>query len=250
MRPHHRPNSSEQSHEKIDTTNLGGDVCRAPAASITKAISLLQNVQNCGGAGHEAPVLLADGEPGLEAPALNAGNIPDAPTLPPAGRPQATRGGSGNITSDALEAGRKRLRPASERRQVNNNEMTRQLDGARKGLRPVAQHPRPSHEVNNNEMTKQLDGAKKGLRPVGERQRPSYEVNNDEMTKQLKAAKEGLRPASERQLARRGVTHNAAAKKAEQGTFHNSEDGNNFLNKLGQNVAGKVLKNVGVGGGG
>ncbi len=184
MRQHHRPDSGKRSHEKIKINNLGGNVCRAPAASISKAISLLQNVQNCGGASHESPA------------SLNPGNIPDAPLLPPPGRHKVTRGGAGSITPDALKTGRKNLhKGASEQRMPN--------------------------EVNNNEATRQYEAARANLRKPEDHQRTPHQ-----------------RPAP----------HNATEKTTEQGTFHNSEGGSNFLDKLGENVAGRVLKNVGIGG--
>ncbi len=184
MRHHSRPGSNKQSHTKIEASHLGGDVCRAPTASITEAISILQNVQNCGGAsGQEAPL----------------SNIPDAPPPPSTNHRQQAHGVGSIVSPDILDKGIKNLR--------------------RRG----SPEQRTPNKVNNNEATREYETARANLRKSGDRQRTPNQ---------------------------RPTPHNAAAKKAEQGTFHSSEGGNNFLDKLGQNVAGKVLKNVGVGGGG
>ncbi len=267
MHPPHRLDG--QSHKRA--------VCVPPQVAIKKAMHILHNADSC----TKAPVSSTDEKSDLQAPTLNAEGIPDALPTPPVGRHQVRKGPLSNITPDALKAGRKGLRPVGERQRpshdVNNNAMTKQLEAGKTGLRPVGQRQRPSHEVNNNAMTKQLEAGKTGLRPVGQRQRPSHEVNNDEMTKQLEAGKTGLRPVGqrqrpshevnndemttqlkagrialrpigERQAARRGPARDAApAENAEQSTFHNSEGGNSFLDKLGQKVAGKVLQGANVG---
>ena len=150
MHPPHRLDG--QSHKRA--------VCVPPQVAIKKAMHILHTADSC----TKAPVSSTDEKSDLQAPTLNAEGIPDAPPTPPVGRHQVRKGPLSNITSDALKAGRK------------------------------------------------------GLRPVGERQ-----------------------------AARRGPARDAApAENAEQGTFHNSEGGNSFLDKLGQKVAGRVLQGANV----